>query len=169
MIDARQRRLDAAMVDLYGAVAAMIRCDRVGARLLLAELRADVRNTAELLVAISFATLERLEAAFDDRSLRPHDRPLAGDFVRAAVGYGAATTSAVHAAAWRLDAVRRNDRRRARRDVTGSRRIATDEHLVAGAVALLAAVVELAARSAGDDPDVAARQLCLAASMRRSA
>ena len=169
MIDERQDRIDAAMVNLYGSVAAMIRGDRIGARLLLADLRLEMRSTPELLVAVSFATLQRLEAAFEERSLRTHDRPLAGDIVRTAIGYGAAPASSVHAAAWRLDAVRRNDRRRARRDVSGSRRIATDEQLVAGAVALLAAVVELAATCAGDEADVAARQLCLAASMRRSA
>jgi hypothetical protein len=169
MIDERQERMDAAMVDMYGAVAAMIRRDRVGTRLLLADLRREVRSTTELLVAISFATLQRLEAAFEQRSLRTQDRPLAGEIVRTAVEYGAAPASAVHAAAWRLDAVRRNDRRRARRDVHGSRRVADDEQLVAGAVALLASTVELAAACAGDPAEVAAQQLCLAASMRRTA
>lgn len=151
---------------LYGAATALVADDRDGAMLLLDDLRDGFGSLTELLVTVSLATLERLEDAFRHQSLRPPDasRPSARTMLATAEGYRVAPPRSVHAAAWRLDAVRCNDRSRAAADAAESAAAGGDRQLVAGAVALLAAALTHGAIANGEDPLDAARRLCLAAS-----
>lgn len=160
-------RVREALACLYGAVAAVMRDDDDGASILLGDLRSCFDDVADLLVAISVATLERLEAAIAaGPAIEPaHGRPIAHELLSVAHGYDVAARDAVQYAAWRLDAVRQGDRHQVMLDVAGSRAIASDEELINGAAALLAATVVLWARRTGQLPGHAVVDLCLAASL----
>ena len=160
-------RVREALVCLYGAVAAVMRHDDDGTSLLLADLTGCFTDLDDLLVAVSVATLERLEAAVGaGPSIEPaQGRPIAQELLSVAHGYHVANRDAVQYAAWRLDAVRQGDRHQVILDIAGSRAIATDEELILGATALLAATVVLWARRTGQAPATAVRDLCLAASL----
>jgi hypothetical protein len=167
--DPRAVRL--ALVNLYGAVAAVVRGDTDGARLLLDDLEHCGADLTELLAAISIASLERLGVALSapgsghGRDETSHGRiDLATRLVRDARDYRVASPRAVHEAAWRLDAVRRGDRLQAVRDVESATATSTPTELLFGATALLAAIVALWARNSGQSTRRAATDLCLAAS-----
>ena len=158
-----------AMSQLYGAAAALVRGDRPGAELLVGDLRMSIPSLEELLVTISVATLERLEDAFRHVSLGDPRRPIAQQMVARAVSYRIARPATVHAAAWRLDPVRRADRAAAAENVAQSRRVGSDDELALGAVALFAAALELGASSRGIDAESTARRLCYAVVLERRA
>lgn len=160
-------RVREALVCLYGAVAAVMRQDADGTELLLADLTTCFADHDELFVAISVATLERLEAAVRaGPSIEPHEgRPIAQELLAIAQSYHVADLDTVQFAAWRLDAVRQGDRSQAVADILGSQELADDRHLVLGATALLAATVVLWARRTGQSPARAVSDLCLAASL----
>lgn len=158
-----------AMSQLYGSAAALVRGDRPGAELLVTDLRASIPSLEELLVTVSVATLERLEDAFKHVSLGDPRRPIAQQMITRAVSYRIARPAAVHAAAWRLDPVRRADRAAATDNVAHSRRVGNDEELVLGAVALFAAALELGAATRGFDAEATARRLCYAVVLERRA
>lgn len=146
---------------IYGAAAALIQNDREGAGLLLDDARWTGVETASMLVAISFATLDRLGAALEGGKPDPqHD--LARDLLDRALGFRSAPPEAVHSAAWRLEAVGRRDCEQAGIDVDRSRVVGTDAQLLLGAVGLLAAVVEFGADRRGRDATRDIRRLCLA-------
>ena len=152
---------------LYGAVAAMVRHDDEGVTILLDELTACLPDVEELLIALSVATLERLEAAVGAGPGIPptEGRPIAQELLGLAHGFHRSDPDTVQFAAWRLDAVRQGDRHQAHADVAGSLQRATTRDLVLGGAALLAATVLLWARRTGQRPSHAAMDLCLAASL----
>ena len=149
----------------------MVRSDAQGADLLLYDLRNSFDDLGEALIAISFATLERLEAAVAaGPSFQAHDgRPIAQELLSLAQAFGHCDHETVHSAAWRLDAVRQGDRHQASIDIEHARSIASEDELLGGATALLAATVVLWARRSGQASTVAASELCLAASMDSAA
>lgn len=154
-----------ALVSLYGAVAAVVRDDQDAVRLLLNDLTEALDDVDEVLVTISVATLERLEAE-TGAGTQLHDSDVTARQVFAmASEYSLSSRRTVHAAAWRLDAVRVGDRSRATADIARSLNIGTPFELVYGATALLAAIVAVSANRTGHSPKVAARDLCLAASL----
>lgn len=164
-------RVRSALVCLYGAVASVMRHDANDAHLLLADLRESFEDIDEVLVAISLATLERLEAAVGSGpSLAPQQgRPIAQELLGVAHGYGVARVGSIQSAAWRLDAIRQGDHEQAMADITSARGRTTDAELVFGAVALLAATVVLWARRTGQSPNTAITDLCLAAALTPAA
>lgn len=158
-----------AMSQLYGSAAALVRGDRPGAEMLIGDLRASIPSLEELLVTVSVATLERLEDAFKHVSLGDPRRPIAQQMMTRATSYRITRPAAIHAAAWRLDPVRRADRAAATDNVANSLRIGDDEELVLGAVALFAAALELGAAARGIDAEATARRLCYAVVLERRA
>lgn len=167
MFDAKNDQIREALVCLYGIVAAVIRDDRVGMDLLMADLELAFDSRYELLTTVSFATLERLDATIDDSRVLSEDdgRVMATDLLSLAQHYGIATTTAVQSAAWRLDAVRRRDHERVVTEIDGARQLADDRELLAGSAALLTAAVCVWARTTGRSPRRAASDLCLAAAL----
>lgn len=158
-----------AIVNIYGAVAALVRGDADGAGVLMADLRDEFEHLAEPLVTLSFVTLEQMQVTYDPSLPDDPPAPTAEELIDHARSFGIATGRAVHAAAWRLDAVRRCDGRRVRRDLRSSREAGDDDELVAGAVALLAAVVAAGARRRGEPAGAVTRELCLAAVLEHAA
>jgi hypothetical protein len=158
-----------AVVSIYGAVAALIRDDAAGARLLMDDLRLGFEHVAEPLVALSFVTLEQMQVTFDPALSTEHPAPTAGQLIDEATAFGVAPGRSVHAAAWRLDAVRRCDGRKVRRDLRASHAAGDADELVAGAVSLLAAVVAAGARRRGEPAGAVTRDLCLAAVLEHAA
>ena len=152
---------------LYGAVAAMVRRDDEGVTILVDELGSCLPDVEELLIAVSVATLERLEAAVGAGPGIPptEGRPIAQELLALAQGFHRSEPDTVQFAAWRLDAVRQGDRHQAHADIAESLEMATGRDLVLGAAALLAATVLLWARRTGQEPSHAAMDLCLAASI----
>ena len=152
---------------LYGTVAAMVRRDDEGVTILLDDLTECLPDVEELLIAVSVATLERLEAAVGAGPGIPpaQGRPIAQELLCLAQSFHRSEPDTVQFAAWRLDAVRQGDRHQAHADIAGSLDLATDRDLVLGGAALLAATVLLWARRTGQDPSDAAKDLCLAASL----
>ena len=124
-------------------------------------------DTYELLVAISITTIDQLGDGIGEAPV-PSTGGLAGALLERAVQFGLSPRSAVHAAACRLGAVGRNDRRLLTAEVRRSRAAGSADELVDGAIALLAAVVELSARRRGQAPELVAERLCQASSRRRS-
>ena len=153
-----------ALVTLYGAVAAALRHDHPALQLMVADLVEASADITETLITISAATLERLEVALGSGMPFGED---SGCTARRVLGiatdYGLADDRSVHAAAWRLDAVRAGDVPRAAADITSSQVLGTDLELVRGAVALLTAIVAMWAMRTGRSARVAAGELCLAA------
>lgn len=171
MFDARNDQIRDTLVSLYGLVAAVLRDDREGVDILLDDLRTSFEHVHELLTAISFVTLDRLDATIDDAGALSEDdgRSLAADLLTLARHYDLAAPAAVDAAAWRLDAVRRRNHGQVVVDIDEARRVASDTELLAGAAALLTATVSLWARRTGRSPRRAAAELCLAASLDSAA
>lgn len=158
-------RVRARLVCLYGAVAAVVRGDTDGARILLSDLQDDDDDLTEVLVAISIATLERLRVAMAATSHLQQERDdLAANLIAQATAYRVSTARSVQGAALRLDAVRRGDHEGAASDVEHAAADSSPAELVLGATALLAAIVALWARLSGQSVRRAATNLCLAAS-----
>lgn len=149
----------------------MVRSDVRGTDLLLRDLKYSFEDLGEVLVAISIATLERLEAAVAaGPSFQPRDgRPVAQELLSLAQQFGHCDHETVHSAAWRLDAVRQGDRHQASLDIEQARSTASEDELLGGATALLAATVVLWARRTGQSTTAAASELCLAASLDSAA
>ncbi len=120
-------------------------------------------ETRQLLAAISIATLDQLGDVLDG-GRAPSAGDLAAALLDRAVQFDLAPSSAVHAAASRLEVVALRDRWQLSAELRRSRAAISDAGLVDGAVALLAAVVELSARCQGLAPELMAERLCLAAS-----
>ncbi len=167
VFEAKNDQTREAMMCVYGLVAAVVRDDQDGATLLLEDLRDCFGSMHELLTTISFATLDRLDATIDGwQQVTPEDgRTLATDLLSLAEHYDLAGHCSVQTAAWRLDAVRRRDHDQVIADIDGARRVATDDDVVAGAIALLTATVSMWARRTGRSPRRAASDLCLAAAL----
>ena len=153
-----------ALSALYGAAAAVARRDYEDAVTLVAHLL-DTHDVHEVLLAASFATLERLEAVMNGRPVpqRRDTRMFAGNLLELATATGLCSPQAVNAAAWRLDAVRLDDAAAAAEAIVISRRRLDDADLVAGAVAVLSVVVAIAAADAGEPAAESAQNLSLAA------
>ena len=155
---------------LYGAVAAIARDDRVGADLLLADMCTDMiaanGDVAELLSAISFATLDRLDAALGtaERPTGRESRAIAQYLLTEVHRYSLGDSVPVQSAARRLDAIRRHDHDQANADIANDRAATTDGELVWGAAALLTATVAMWAQRSGLSTRRAAADLCLAVS-----
>ena len=120
-------------------------------------------ETRQLLAAISIATLDQLGDVLDG-GRAPSAGDLAAALLDRAVQFDLAPSSAVHAAASRLEVVALRDRWQLISELRRSRAAHTDAGLLDGAVALLAAVVELSAHRRGLAPELMAEHLCLAAS-----
>ena len=155
---------------MYGAVAAVVRDDQPAAEMMLADLAVALDDVNEVLMTISIATLERLEVAVSSGAGWSHTGGLTGGLsarqvLAMASEFGVSSRRTVHAAAWRLDAVRDGDRSRAAADIVRSQTIGTVDELTYGAIALLAAIVAVWANRTGRSPKVAASDLCLAASL----
>jgi hypothetical protein len=155
-----------ALASMYGAVAAVVRDDRAGLELLLRDLYASFDDFTELLATMSFATLDRLQAALaEGHAPSPREtRALAEHLLTEAHRLALADAVPVQAAARRLDAVRRHDHEEVSAEVEHARSVATDAELLSGATALLAATVGVWADRAGRNANRAASDLCLAAS-----
>jgi hypothetical protein len=123
-------------------------------------------DTSELLVAISITTIDQLGDGIGDAPV-PSTGDLAGALLERAVQFDLSPRSAVHAAASRLDVVGRHDPWLLTAELRRSRAACSADELVDGAIALLAAVVELSAHRRGHEPELIAERLCQAASSRR--
>jgi hypothetical protein len=163
---------DEHVIDVLGVVLGAVEA------VLLADPAIDVRlaavhrcvDTDQVLVAISIATLDQLgdgigDGTGDVRGASTGD--LAAALLDRAVQFDVSPRSAVHAAAGRLEAVRRNDRWRLTSELRRARAIDSDNGLVDGAIALLAATVELCAQRRGQTPELMAGRLCRAASSQQ--
>jgi hypothetical protein len=120
-------------------------------------------DTEQMLVAISIATLDQLGDGLEYLGTTTGG-DLAAALLDRAVQFDVAPRSTVHAAACRLEVVVRHDRWQLTGELRRSRAAGSDAGLVAGAIALLAAIVELSARRRGLAPALMAECLCLAAS-----
>jgi hypothetical protein len=149
---------------LYGAAAALAR-DEHGDAALLVDHLIDTVDVHAVLLAASFATLERLEAAMADPDgpVRRDTRSFAIYLLDLATSLGLGSRQSVHSAAWRLDAVRLGDAAAASEAIMTSRRQLPDADLVAGAVAVLSVMVSIAAARDGEPAPASAQHLCLAA------
>ncbi|MGD9701947.1 MAG: hypothetical protein AB7Q42_16070 [Acidimicrobiia bacterium] len=149
---------------LYGAAAALARDERGDAEMLVAHLL-DTEDVHGVLLAASFATLERLEAAVCGAPApwRADTRMFAGHLLELATATGLGSAQSVNAAAWRLDAVRLGDSAAASEAIAISRKQFDDADLVAGAVAILSVMVAIAAARVGEPVPQSAQNLCLAA------
>jgi hypothetical protein len=159
-----QTQVGDALGVVFSAVDSALRSDPdVDARLGALHQSAD---TQQLLVAISIATLDQLGDGIGDEAA-PSSGALAAALLDRAVQFDLSPRSAVHAAAGRLEIVGRHERWLLTAELRRSRAAASDDALVDGAIALLAATVELAARRRGQSPELMAERLCLAASSRQ--
>lgn len=158
---------------MYGAAAAIERDDREGMELLLHDLYHAYPDFASLLMAMSFLTLDRLDAALSEPDptaapLSPSERrTLAEQILGDANGYEVTDAVAVHAAAQRLDSVRRWDAEQLAADVDAARAVTSDSDLLYGATALLTATLAVWADRTGRTRARAIRELCLASSAKR--
>ena len=160
-----------ALSSMYGAVAALIREDRIGMELLLDDLRRGFDDFTELLATMAFATLDRLDAALTTGTpLSPREtRSLAQRLLTDAHRLALVDAIPVQAAARRLDAVRRHDHGFVAAEVMHARTVASDAALLFGAVALLAATVNVWAERSHRTLHKAIGDLCLAASVEPAA
>jgi hypothetical protein len=152
---------------IYGAVAAVVRDDRVGTGVLLGDLRESFDDVAELLSTLSLATLDRLDAALaaGDKLSPAERRAMAQFLLTEAHRYAMSDAVPVQSAARRLDAIRRHDHDQVLAEIEQDRALASDEQLLWGATALLSAVVALWAQRSGVSPRRAAADLCMAVSV----
>jgi hypothetical protein len=151
---------------MYGAVAAIVRDDQAAVEMMILDLTHALEDVNEVLTTISIATLERLHVAVTSGADASPEHALSARQVLAmASEYGLSNRRMIHAAAWRLDAVREGDRSRAAADIVRSQSLGTEDELTYGAIALLAAIVAVWANHTGRSPKVAASDLCLAASL----
>lgn len=155
---------------MFGAVAAVERDDREGVDVLLRDLYDSYEDFTALLTTMSYVTLERLDAALalggsDGRPMSPDaSRALAEQLLEDAHAYEITGAVGVHAAAQRLDTVRRCDVARVAAEVDAARSVASDIELLYGAIALLTATVAVWADRTGRARTRAIRELCLASS-----
>ena len=156
-----------ALGSMYGAVAAVVRDDRAGMRLLLDDLYTSFDDFTQLLATISIATLDRLDAALSaGEALSPREtRSLAEHLLTEAHRLAIADAVPVQSAARRLDAVRRHAHEEVAAEVHHARSVATDLQLLTGAIALLSATVSAWADRSDQTADHAVTELCLAASV----
>lgn len=154
------------LAELYGAAAALLHRDRGGAGVLVAAMVEEAR-LEELLFTAASASLERLERALTSAPTlsAPARGGLARELLDLALETGFTVPDSVHAAAWRLDAVRRGDQALLLHSISAFRPELDDFDLVAGAVALLAALITYAARRSGESVSASAEHLCLAVSL----
>jgi hypothetical protein len=157
--------LRAALISLYGAVAAVVRSDEIAMDLMSADLRAALDGVDEVLIIVALATLKCLEDAVDDNDRHPMTSDSAArEMLSIASRLSTSTSPAlVNSAAWRLDALRRGDHVAAADDLARSKRLGTEAELIHGSIALLAAVVTRRALHCGRSPHSLASELCLAA------
>lgn len=160
-----------ALSSMYGAVAALVREDRIGMELLLDDLRRGFDDFTELLATMAFATLDRLDAALTTGTpLSPREtRALAQHLLTEAHRIALVDAIPVQAAARRLDAVRRHDHGYVAAEVMHARTVASDTELLYGAVALLTATVDVWAGRSNRTLHKAVADLCLAASVEPAA
>ena len=166
MTDGTPWRTGDRLAEVYGAAAALLRNDRGGAGILVAML-VDDDDLLDVLLTLASAALERLDRALTaapEQGTHPSSR-LARELLDLALETGFALPDSVHAAAWRLDAVRREDMALLAHSVSAFRPQLDDFDLVAGAVALLAALVTFGARCAGEAVLASAERLCVAVSL----
>ena len=156
-----------ALSSMYGAVAALVREDRIGMELLLDDLRGGFEDVTELLATMAFATLDRLDAALTTGvALSSREtRALAQHVMTEAHRFALVDAIPVQAAARRLDAVRRHDHEFVAAEVMHARSVASDTELLWGAIALLAATVGVWAERSNRTINKAVADLCLAASV----
>lgn len=157
---------------MYGAAAAIERADREGMELLLHDLYHAYPDFATLLMAMSCLTLDRLDAALaaPDSNVTPlspsERRSLAEQILDDANAYEVTGSVAVHAAAQRLDCVRRWDAEQLAAEVDAARAVTSDSDLLYGATALLTATLAVWADRTGRTRARAIRELCLASSAK---
>ena len=162
-----------ALVNLYGAVAAVMRKDWPALRLMVSDLTDALEGVEDVLIVISLATLECLWDGFGLVERHPgsmdsgadNSAVVARELLAIAAGFDLSSPDLVNAAAWRLDAVRSGDRDRAAADIVQSQRLGSEMELVDGAIALLAAIVTRQARRSGLSPQRLASDICLAVSL----
>ena len=156
-----------ALSSMYGAVAALVRADRVGMDLLLRDLVDSSPDITETLATMAFATLDRLDAALSAGHVMSarETRSLAQQLITDAHHYALVDALPVQAAARRLDGVRRHDHAHVATEVMHARTMASDTELLWGATALLAATVSVWAERSGRTMTEAVGDLCLAASV----
>ncbi|MCU1388039.1 MAG: hypothetical protein JWL72_1377 [Ilumatobacteraceae bacterium] len=155
-------------MSLYGSVAAVIRGDWFAAELLQAHLInefGEIGEIGDLLILIALTTLERIEEApFAELEAGP-SCALAREMLETARTYHPSSHTTIHAAAWRLEAVRSGDPASAAADIELSRSMALDSELMRGSIALLAGIVTVFATRNGRLPEDLATELCLTASL----
>lgn len=155
---------------IYGAVAAVVRNDRDGLDLLVADLFRSRHDVPTLLAAVSLATLDRLDAALGEgrdqvaRSTRDLAEQLLVESYRCALTSGAIP---VQTAARRLEAVRRHDHAQVAVEIDEARSVASDHDLLLGSIAVLTATVAYWAEATGRSVQRATNDLCLAASIEQ--
>jgi len=163
----------AALVNLYGAVAAVMRTDWPALRLMVSDLTDALDGVEDVLVVISLATLECLWDGFGFVERHPgavesdadNSAVAARELLAIAAGFELSSPDLISAAAWRLEAVRSGDRDRAAADIIQSLHLGSEAELVDGAIALLAAIVTRQARRSGRSPQRLASDICLAVSL----
>ncbi|MCU1398093.1 MAG: hypothetical protein JWN62_1202 [Acidimicrobiales bacterium] len=151
-------------MSLYGSVAAVIRGDRFAAELLQSHLIEELDDIGDLLILIALTTLERIEEAPFAEQEAGLSCALAREMLETARTYHVSPHTTVHAAAWRLEAVRSGDPAAAAADIEQSRAMALDAELMRGSIALLAGIVTVFAIRDGRLPEDLATELCLSAS-----
>ena len=154
-----------ALVNLYGSVAAVIRGDRFAAELLQSHLADELGDHGDALILIALATLERIEEAPFAVTAAGPSCTLAREMLDIARTYHPSPHTTVHAAAWRLEAVRSGDEAAAAADIELSRSMALHAELMRGSIALLAGIVTVFATLNRRLPEDFATELCLTASL----
>jgi len=162
-----------ALVNLYGAVAAVMRKDWPALRLMESDLTEALEGVEDVLIVISLATLECLWDGFGFVERHPgatgpdsdNSAVAAKELLAIAAGFELSSPEVVNAAAWRLEAVRSGDRDRAAADIVQSKRLGSEAELVDGAIALLAAIVTRQAHRSGRSAQRLASDICLAVSL----
>ena len=172
MTSATSHRAPDPLCSMYGAAAAVERADREGMELLLHDLYHTYTDFATLLMAMSCLTLDRLDAALSESDAQgapltsSERRSLAEQILGDAHAYEVTGAVAVHAAAQRLDSVRRWDAEQVAVEVDAARALTSDSDLLYGATALLTATLAVWADRTGRARSRAIRELCLASSAK---
>ena len=161
----------AALVSLYGAVAAAIRKDWPALRLMVSDTVDALDGVEDVLIVIALASLECLwdgcgvAGAEPSTSESDNSGVAARELLAIATSLELSTPDMINSAAWRLDAVRCGDRMRAAADIAQSRRLGSERELIDGAIALLSAIVTRQAHRSGRSPQGLAADICLTVSL----